>query len=303
MKRFAITVVILAAILAACPLWAVENPAPTTGQSFDRRTPSPSREAPEWLSRDGMENATRELPAIKSRIDTLERAVKSARKRGNAGAVTRLQRQLLEANLALTRLKRRMTNAETNPLGAEKGQRAMWGILHDAGVISGSNVSAKIVAAQKAATSSTTPATPAGRGNGMDAFSIALLSILGVVAIGALAYGIYRQRRAAPAVRTLADPAAYGTETAAHRAEIGAVDAPPAGGESIVEGWRYSGPSGTFSGERWTNRGTVRLVAEAPQERQASTPLVEVKVNNYGVGSTDAGTTEDRARCRPSKQT
>lgn len=119
-----------------------------------------------------------------------------------------------------------------------------------------------------------------------------------------LLYALFGRRGNAatpPAVRTLADPAAYGTETKAHRGEIGAPDPPPAVGNSIVKGYRVSGPNGTYSGESWTNE-PARPAVEQPREALPPAETrrqegVSVTVNNYGY-RTEPGVSEDVARGR-----
>lgn len=142
-------------------------------------------------------------------------------------------------------------------------------------------------------------------------WEIGILILVGLIVAGAVIFAATRPRN--NGVRTLANPAEYGMETVAHRNEIGAPNAPVAGGESIVDGWRVSGPTGTFSGERWSNRPALQspreLGREGPEwgvlrkgQQEVVSPqepsTVNVVMNNGAPPPEDPDTTEGKARRR-----
>lgn len=121
---------------------------------------------------------------VVERRTVVVRQLAAATQRGDQVAVKRLTTELGEIN-------ERIAAVEANPLGGTEGQRSMWGLLHDAGVVSESHLRTRYglvpVSAPESQTESIMPATPAkGRGS----MPIALQIVLGAIAVGAAVMAI-----------------------------------------------------------------------------------------------------------------
>ncbi len=114
---------------------------------------------------------------VVERRTVVVRQLAAATQRGDQVAVKRLTTELGEIN-------ERIAAVEANPLGGTEGQRSMWGLLHDAGVVSESHLRTRYglvpVSAPESQTESIMPATPA---KGREDMPLSLQIVLGAIAL------------------------------------------------------------------------------------------------------------------------
>ncbi|OQC22834.1 MAG: hypothetical protein BWX68_03015 [Verrucomicrobia bacterium ADurb.Bin063] len=105
------------------------------------------------------------------------RQLAAAHAAGDQAAVRHLSAELKDLN-------ERLAEVEANPLGGTEGQRSMWGLLHDAGVVSESHLRTRYglvpVSAPESQTESIMPATPA---KGREDMPLSLQIVLGAIAL------------------------------------------------------------------------------------------------------------------------
>jgi hypothetical protein len=115
-------VAIMALISAICPLWAQNQTIVATDEVA----------TPDYQSREAGEDAAREMPALRKRIDaserrvsSLETAVTAARRSGNSGRVTLLQRELIKARLDILQAKGMPFGGYANQVKASENLQSM----------------------------------------------------------------------------------------------------------------------------------------------------------------------------------